>query len=291
MDNLSISSSKKLSLSPSSSSSFHPFSHFHQALTTCSSFLHNFSSSFTNHLNTHLPNFASTFSNSLNSPPFARIPPLTPQKLKQQNCAMSNQAIEERLAGVLVYGLVNSNEEFVLISGRRSKKSFGMFCMKKEDADSLLEQMRLMDPEMRRGSSVVPVALNKVFQLRVKEVSFRLIPEVSEVKNALQEKEKAGFPDEDFPGVPVFQSRSLILSSDRKRYRPVFFRKEDLEKSLFRASKQQGKLNPILRQGDIVVASLEDIIKGMKDDSSGNWDDVVFIPPGFDVSTDPSKLK
>ncbi|KAK7855695.1 protein tic 22-like [Quercus suber] len=45
-------------------------------------------------------------------------------------------------------------------------------------------------------------------------------------------------------------SRSLILKSQNKSYRPAFFRKES---------------------------------------STSKWDDIVFIPPGFDVSTDPSQ--
>ncbi|KAK3009363.1 hypothetical protein RJ639_015272 [Escallonia herrerae] len=40
---------------------------------------------------------------------------------------------------------------------------------------------------------------------------------------------------------------------------------EDLEKSLGRAADQQKQLNPAFRQGDIQVAVLEDIIKGLKD--------------------------
>ncbi|KAH9605678.1 hypothetical protein KSS87_021529 [Heliosperma pusillum] len=102
--------------------------------------------------------------------------------------------------------------------------------------------------------------------------------------------------------VPV-DSRSLSLKVDNRTYRPVFFRKEDLEKSLFRASKNQQRLNPVFRQGDIEfanysflftfpyfskVAVLEEIVRGMKDKSSTKWNDVVFVPPGFDVSTDLS---
>ncbi|KAK9932961.1 hypothetical protein M0R45_020180 [Rubus argutus] len=202
--------------------------------------------------------------------------------------AMSTEAIEERLAGVPVYALSNAAEEFVLVSGASSGKSLGLFCFKKEDAESLLEHIRVMDPGMRGGSKVVAVALNKVFQLKVDGVAFRLIPEYSQVKNALKEKEKAGSSDDGFSGVPVFQSRSLILRSQSKSYRPVFFRKEDLENSLSRASRDQNQLNPALK-GDIQVAVLEDIIKGMKEGSTPVWDDVVFIPPGFDISTDPTK--
>ncbi|OWM84236.1 protein TIC 22-like, chloroplastic [Punica granatum] len=202
---------------------------------------------------------------------------------------MSVEDIEERLAGVPVYALSNSAEEFVLVSGVSTKKSLGLFCFREEDAEALLDQMKSMDPGMRSGSRVVSVALNKIFQLKVDGVAFRLIPEFSQIKNAIKVRQMDGFSDEAFPGVPIFQSRSLILKSRNKSYRPVFFRKEDLENSLQRASRQQNRLNPALRQGDIQVAALEEIIKGMKEDSGAKWDDVVFIPPGFDVSTDPSQ--
>ncbi|KAJ4723067.1 Protein TIC 22-like, chloroplastic [Melia azedarach] len=206
---------------------------------------------------------------------------------RQLGSAMSTEAIEERLAGVPVYALSNSNEQFVLVSGVASGKSLGLLCFKKEDAETLLEQMRGMDPAMgKEGSRVVPVALNKVFQLKVKGVAFRLIPESDQIKNALKEREKVGSSDDAFCGVPVFQSRSLVLRSKGKSYRPVFFRKEDLEKSLKRASSQQNKLNPAFKSGDIQVAVFEDIIKGMKEGSTSAWNDVVFVPPGFDVSTE-----
>lgn len=187
-----------------------------------------------------------------------------------------------------VYALSNTSQEFVLVSGVRTRKSLGLFCFSEADAEALRQQMESMDPSMRNGSRVVPVALNKVFQLKVDGVAFRLIPEASQVKNAIKERERSGTTDESFCGVPVFQSRSLILRSQNKRYRPVFFRKEDLESSLVRASQQQGRLNPSLK-GDIQVGVLEDIIQGMKDSSTSKWDDVVFVPPGFDVSADSSQ--
>lgn len=202
---------------------------------------------------------------------------------------MSTEAIEERLAGIPVYALSNASEEFVLVSGASTQKSLGLFCFKKEDAEALLQHIGTMDPSAQNGSKVVPVALNKVFQLHVNGVAFRLIPECSQVKNAVSERVKAGISADGFPGVPVFQSKSLILRSQNKSYRPAFFRKEDLENSLQRASREQNQINPAFRPGDIQVAVFEEIIKGMKDSSISTWDDIVFIPPGFDVSTDPKK--
>lgn len=201
------------------------------------------------------------------------------------------QEIEERLAGVPVYALSNPADEFVLVSSGNSGKSLGLFCFKEEDVNTLLDQMKVMDPGMRDGSKVVAVALNKVFQLKVDGVGFRLIPDSTQITNAIAERKRAGSSDGSFSGVPVFQSRSLILKSQKTRYRPVFFRKEDLENSLRKASSDQKKMNPALREGDIQVAVFEDIILGMKDNSRSEWDDVVFIPPGFDVTSDSSQRR
>ncbi|MFS8008370.1 hypothetical protein Hanom_Chr14g01271971 [Helianthus anomalus] len=225
------------------------------------------------------------------NPIWARITPDNNNNNKTvvTGAGMSDEDIEQRLAGVPVYALSNSSEEFVVVSGQNPVKSLGLLCFKEEDAETLLGQMKSMDPRMRPGSKVVPVALSMVFQLKVNGVSFRFIPESSQIKNAIEERRKAGISDDSFSGVPVFQSRSLVLRSQNRRYRPAFFRKEDLEKSLAKASVQQRQLNPALRVGDLEVAVLEDIIQGMKDSSTTDWDDVVFIPPGFDVSTGPSR--
>lgn len=204
--------------------------------------------------------------------------------------------IEERLAGVPVYALANSSQEFVLVSSARGgggggggaraavpPPALGLLCFRREDADALLAQM---DGDMAAGSTVVPVALNKVIQLKSDGVAFRFVPDSSQVANAMKLMENEGqYVNDGFPGVPVFQSRSLVLMSDNKRYRPIFFRKEDLDNSLHRASRDQQKPNPAVKMGDIQVSSLENIIKSMKDSSSSKWDDAVFIPPGFDLAT------
>lgn len=216
--------------------------------------------------------------------PWARISSPAGGGSHQFDLAMSTEAVEERLAGVPVYALSNSAEEFVLVSGVRTGKCLGLFCFNREDAESLLDQMKVANRDMREGSRVVAVALNKVFQLKVDGVAFRLVPDPSQVANAIKVQERIGDNVEDFPGVPLFQSRSLVLKSENKRYRPMFFRKEDLEDSLLKASREQNQLNPAFRRGDIQVRSLEEIINAMKGSSASKWDDVVFIPPGFNVS-------
>uniref|UniRef100_A0A453FIG5 Uncharacterized protein n=1 Tax=Aegilops tauschii subsp. strangulata TaxID=200361 RepID=A0A453FIG5_AEGTS len=46
------------------------------------------------------------------------------------------------------------------------------------------------------------------------------------------------------------------MRNDNKRYRPVFFRKEDLDKSLHRASSDQQNPIPAVRIGDTQVPHL-----------------------------------
>ncbi|GKA30285.1 TIC 22-like protein, chloroplastic [Tanacetum coccineum] len=272
------------------------FNHFQQTFNK----LQTHFTSFLNNLNPNpKPNFnpgkftfelkkahAPTFLPFGKNPLWARITTDNSIATSGGGVGMKDEDIEQRLAGVPVYALSNSNEEFVVVSGQDPVKSLGLLCFKEQDAETLLGQMKAMDPRMRPGSKVVPVALSMVFQLKVNGVSFRFIPESSQIKNAIEERRKVGISDDSFAGVPVFQSKSLVLRSQNRRYRPAFFRKEDLEKSLARASDQQRHLNPGLKVGDLEVAVLEDIIRGMKDESTTAWDDVVFIPPGFDVSTD-----
>ncbi|KAL9253261.1 TIC 22-like, chloroplastic-like protein [Drosera capensis] len=238
--------------------------------------------------------------------------------------AMSVAEIESRLDGVTMYTTSNKKGEIVLIEDKRrrrdddgkEKKGMGLALMylREEDAAAALEEMRGMDEEGRfRGSKVVPVPLKQVFQLKVDGVAFRLVPEASQIVHALKEKLKEkekekvvlGFHpslchlqemgrtssfDKTFSGIPIFESPNLTLMTKDKRYLPLFFRKEDLEKSLQRARQRMSFSFPA-REGDIQVAALEEIIEGMKDPSSSKWDDAVFVPPGYDIPTDISQLK
>ena len=101
------------------------------------------------------------------NPTWARISttPTLPSPSSSSSSSLSIQEIEERLAGVPVYALSNPSDEFVLVSSGTSGKSLGLFCFREEDVHTLLEQMKTMDPGMRQGSKVVPVALNKVVLL------------------------------------------------------------------------------------------------------------------------------
>ncbi|KAL6548800.1 hypothetical protein OROGR_008566 [Orobanche gracilis] len=134
-----------------------------------------------------------------------------------KNCAMSAQTIEERLDGVPVYALSSGSQELILLSGTNTGKELGLFCFSEADAETLLKQMKSVDPSMSSDSQVVALALSKVLQLKVDGVALRLMPEASQIRNALKEKKMADIPDESFIGVPVFQC-SIIKIYPLRRY-------------------------------------------------------------------------
>ncbi|KAL7085963.1 hypothetical protein ACP275_14G309600 [Erythranthe tilingii] len=103
----------------------------------------------------------------------------------------------------------------------------------------------------------------------------RLVPDMSEVKNALKERKKAGFHSDNFSGVPVFQSDALNTKVDgsSSNLRPAFFTKADLEKAL--RDKKRDTDSEIIQ-----VTALEVIIQEMKDCTISKWNDVVLVPPG-----------
>ncbi|PIN08113.1 hypothetical protein CDL12_19306 [Handroanthus impetiginosus] len=130
---------------------------------------------------THFSNF---FHNLQTNPPlqntlFAKISnennPL-PGKFTASSSNNSNNYVP-------LYALGNVDREFVLLSG--AGKSLGLFCFSKADAEALLKQMNSADPSTSTGSQVVPVALSKLVQHKVDGVALRFVPEVSQIRNAL----------------------------------------------------------------------------------------------------------
>ncbi|KAJ7540463.1 hypothetical protein O6H91_10G016500 [Diphasiastrum complanatum] len=199
--------------------------------------------------------------------------------------ALSKEQVSKRLDGVPVYTVSNSSNEFVLVSDLTGQKSLGLFCFRQEDAEALLAQVKDREPGLGRGAKVVAVSLDKVYQLNTEGIAFRFLPDPLQVKHALQARAKGGDPGKVFDGVPVFQSDNLILRSNNRRFCPVFFCKEDLERALLKAFKKQQRGNPSLRVStDIQVGSFEDVLKKMEsNDEDSGWEDIVFIPPGMDA--------
>ncbi|KAH0900899.1 hypothetical protein HID58_040402 [Brassica napus] len=137
------------------------------------------------------------------SPPFASVS----QSSKPSSTTTLNPShVAKALAGTSVFTVSNTNNEFVLISDPTGDKSIGLLCFRQEDAEAFLAQARLRRRELKTNAKVVPINLD---QLKSSSAS----------KNG-------------FDGVPVFQSELLVVRKKNKRYCPVYFSKEDLEREL-----------------------------------------------------------
>lgn len=182
----------------------------------------------------------------------------------------------KRLVGTSVYTVSNTNNEFVLISDPDGVKSIGLLCFRREDAEAFLAQVRSRRGEFRGGAKVVPITLDQVYALKVEGIAFRFLPDPVQIKNALELK--ASEAKSGFDGVPVFQSDLLVVKKKNKRYCPIYFQKEDIEKALSTVSR--ASRGPAMSQ-HIMVGSLEDVLKKMEiSEKNSGWEDLIFIPPG-----------
>ncbi|KAL3505193.1 hypothetical protein ACH5RR_035034 [Cinchona calisaya] len=189
---------------------------------------------------------------------------------------LSSDYVAKTLAGTSVYTVSNSNNEFVLISDPNGAKSIGLLCFRREDAEAFVAQVRSRKGGFRGGAKVVPITLEQVYMLKVEGIAFRFLPDPVQIKNAIELK--ASDVMSGFDGVPVFQSDLLVVKRRNKRYCPIYFRKEDIEKELSlssRASRGAGVSQ------HITVGSLESVLKKMEmSDRNSGWEDLIFIPPG-----------
>ncbi|CAI5489383.1 unnamed protein product, partial [Closterium sp. Naga37s-1] len=180
--------------------------------------------------------------------------------------AMSAPQVEKRLEGLAVYTVSNEANEFVLITDAEGSKSIGLFCFRKEDAETLLAQVKDRDASLGKGARVVPVAMDKVYALSAEGIAFRFLPDPLQVKHAVLLRSQAGDNSKAFDGVPVFQSESLILRSKNRRFCPIFFTKEDLEAAIRKAT--GGKPQKSTGKGpvniNVQVGSFEDVLKKME---------------------------
>ncbi|KAF3593817.1 hypothetical protein DY000_02027799 [Brassica cretica] len=273
--------------------------------------------SFSSFLHTHCNRFASDlsarfedtkrFAESLTTrrfspPPFASVSQSSkPSSAGTSTATLNPSHVAKALAGTSVFTVSNTNNEFVLISDPTGEKSIGLLCFRQEDAEAFLAQARLGRRELKANAKVVPINLDQVYLLKVEGISFRFLPDPIQIKNAMELKSSSS--KNGFDGVPVFQSELLVVRKKNKRYCPVYFSKEDIEKELSkytrasRADQQimsgsscvgsiSGFYHRLIRHGtnNLVlsqVGSLEDVLRKMeRSEKNSGWEDVIFIPPG-----------
>ncbi|XVE94881.1 hypothetical protein REPUB_Repub02eG0048100 [Reevesia pubescens] len=181
---------------------------------------------------------------------------------------LSPAQVAKTLAGTSVYTVSNSNNEFVLISDPNGAKSIGLLCFRQEDAEAFLAQVRLRRRELRSNAKVVPLTLDQVYSLKVEGIAFRFLPDPIQIKNALELK--ASDIKSGFDGVPVFQSDLLVVRKKNKRFCPIYFNKEDIEKELSKVSRAS--------RGPGVSQHI------MMSEKNSGWEDLIFIPPGKSYS-------
>ncbi|KAF9622513.1 hypothetical protein IFM89_031917 [Coptis chinensis] len=257
-------------------------------LLSLTSFLHHHFHQFTTEISSRIEhgkqNFINTFPQPNPSSLFASVTQNSSSSSYQPkhvfDIALSSDYVAKTLAGTAVYTVSNSNNEFVLISDPNNVKSLGLLCFRQEDAETLLAQVQLRQPALGRGAKVVPITLDQVYMLKVEGIAFRFLPDPAQIRNALELK-AADFKG-GFDGVPVFQSDLLVVKKKNKRYCPIYFQKEDIEKELSKVSRTSRGLS--ISQ-HIMVGSLEDVLKKMEmSDKNSGWEDLIFIPPGKSYS-------
>ncbi|XP_031498953.1 protein TIC 22, chloroplastic [Nymphaea colorata] len=212
--------------------------------------------------------------------PFAAISHEQFQPKRAFDIALSTEEVAKTLAGTAVYTVSNANNEFVLVSDPNGQRSLGLLCFRQEDAESLLAQVQLRQPVLGKGARVVPITLDQVYMLKVEGIAFRFLPDPTQIRNALELK--ASGATKAFDGVPVFQSDLLVVKKKNRRYCPIYFQKEDIERELLKVSRVSRGVS--LSQ-HIMVGSLEDVLKKMEINSKNSgWEDLIFIPPGKSYS-------
>ncbi|XWS25623.1 hypothetical protein CRYUN_Cryun27aG0083700 [Craigia yunnanensis] len=221
----------------------------------------------------HTNHLAATFALGFSPPAAFRPRPLfasvsQPKAAAAAAATLSPEQVAKTLFGTAVYTVSNSNNEFVLISDPNGAKSIGLLCFRQEDAEAFLAQVRLRRRELRSNAKVVPITLDQVYSLKVEGIAFRFLPDPIQIKNALELK--AGDIKSGFDGVPVFQSDLLVVRKKNKRFCPIYFNKEDIEKELSKVSR--------VSRGPSVSQHI------MMSEKNSGWEDLIFIPPGKSYS-------
>ncbi|KAH9692516.1 protein TIC 22 [Citrus sinensis] len=261
-------------------------------LLSLSTFIHQNCLRLGSELSSRLDDTKRTLSRRLQRPPLS-VPPFAFLSQPKQALAatLSSDFVSKTLAGTAVYTVSNSSNEFVLISDPNGAKSIGLLCFRQEDAEAFLAQVRLRRKELRSAAKVVPITLDQVYMLKVEGIAFRFLPDPAQIRNALEmsriqltltifydHQMKAADVRTGFDGVPVFQSELLVVKKKNKRYCPVYFQKEDIEKELSKVSRASRGAGV---SQHIMVGSLEDVLKKMEtSEKNSGWEDLIFIPPG-----------
>eukprot|EP00879_Flechtneria_rotunda_P025219 GHRR01026790.1.p1 GENE.GHRR01026790.1~~GHRR01026790.1.p1 ORF type:complete len:355 (+),score=84.47 GHRR01026790.1:404-1468(+) len=108
-------------------------------------------------------------------------------------------------------------------------------------------QIKEENPRLARDSKVLRVTMDNVYEVftsprdttGLQGIHFRFMPDMVQVKHALQLYKEAGVPTRSFIGVPVFQAEGLTVTTQDMQYVPLFLTKEDLDVAVGGAYRQR----------------------------------------------------
>jgi len=200
--------------------------------------------------------------------------------------------IFKKLEPVPVFAILTPSGQPVLahaVSGYKGKIAPIFF--NKLDAEQMLNRLKAENPVSAKGAKVVPVGLDKAYALQrehmnksgtKEEIQFRFFAFDDAVKSAIEVLNASGQKVDTFHGVPVFQVKGLSLKQDGEDVAliPLFFTMDDAVS----AWKELRRSTPNLRsQADVVVGSLESVLKMMEEDSGPQWTQILFWAPSESI--------
>eukprot|EP00747_Dinoflagellata_sp_TGD_P148902 gnl/TRDRNA2_/TRDRNA2_176964_c0_seq1.p1 gnl/TRDRNA2_/TRDRNA2_176964_c0~~gnl/TRDRNA2_/TRDRNA2_176964_c0_seq1.p1 ORF type:complete len:293 (+),score=-14.59 gnl/TRDRNA2_/TRDRNA2_176964_c0_seq1:67-945(+) len=229
--------------------------------------------------------------------------------------AIHPSEIESRLKSVNVYALMDLDRTSLFTTGYL-ERSLCPFFLNRHIAELYESSFVIKCLDMICKTCITEISLNQIFKFInydvsnsiMKNVTFRFIPDPTEVLEALQllhktEKSKI-HSDLCFEGVPLFHTRSLELkpTSESTRVLPLFLSKHDLDIAIKRAKTEKkylGTKNNEIKSTNldyaagkgkswttsidnmIEVGCLEWVLQQMEEDEKGVWTEALIIPPGF----------
>ncbi|KAL3628351.1 hypothetical protein CASFOL_027397 [Castilleja foliolosa] len=195
-------------------------------------------------------------------------------KKKIDHHGLSAGKIKRRMVGIPVYKVSNYEERDALLVTDEVTKAVSFYFISKPDALDFFDKIKLLENFIIDWRVFDTPLSNIIDEGGDEGVAVRLVPESSQIKNAIEEKgRETGTPDNIFAGVPVFMSSNLTLHliETGERFRPAYLRKEDLQERLTAMG---------VSSSTIKVSSLEETIHEMKDSSTSKSNDILFIGHG-----------
>ncbi|KAL3628354.1 hypothetical protein CASFOL_027400 [Castilleja foliolosa] len=152
---------------------------------------------------------------------------------KKIDHGLSAGEIKRRMVGIPVYKLSTySEDDAFVISDHDDRKTVSFYFISKPDALDFFDTTKL-HYDLGKDWRIFDTPLSDVYILLIRKgkgfrVLARLVPESSQIKNAIEEKKDMSASDDNiFTGVPVFKPSKLRLHATKtgEKFCPAYLRK------------------------------------------------------------------